>query len=169
MKKSRLIQRLRKPIKIEGNSPLDRLAKRNPFAFGGGLKNGGLSNETADKLSKICSFDYMGSAEFEFGALPETLGIMYNLAAIGKLTSHNIALKDGREVYILCNEADLPEVVKRIQSWATKESRETKEAVLLASEHHRDLLGGWIEFNNCFAFFTNKEMANGFRALLEMS
>jgi hypothetical protein len=48
----------------------------NPFSFGGGLKNGGLSPDAMNLLRPIFSFDYMGSAEFEFGAIPKSLKYM---------------------------------------------------------------------------------------------
>ena len=43
----------------------------NPFSFGGGLVNGGLSKDAMSLLKPIFSFDYMGSAEFDFGVLPK--------------------------------------------------------------------------------------------------
>lgn len=57
-----LIQVLNKPV----DSPVV-----NSFAFGGGLKNGGLSDEAMDLFRGLFSFEYMGSAEFEFGAVPK--------------------------------------------------------------------------------------------------
>lgn len=57
-----LIQVLNKP----SNSPLV-----NSFSFGGGLKNGGFSDEAMDLFSPLFSFEYMGAAEFEFGDVPE--------------------------------------------------------------------------------------------------
>ena len=70
MKRTYLIQRLEKPrtLKIAGVE-----LKDNPFSFGGGLRNGGLSKDATDLLRPLFSFDYMGAAEFEFGAVPEAL------------------------------------------------------------------------------------------------
>ena len=62
MKRSYLIQRLLKP---HDNVML------SAFAFGGGLVNGGFSKEAMNILKSVFSFDYMGSAEFEWGAVPE--------------------------------------------------------------------------------------------------
>lgn len=67
--RSWLVQRLRKPPKRE--HPI--FGKDNPFSFGGGLQNGGLSGEAMDLLREVWSFDYMGAAEFEWGAVPEAL------------------------------------------------------------------------------------------------
>lgn len=64
MERSYLIQRLKDPYLGH---------EKNPFSFGGGYKNGGLADEAIDLLKDIFSFDYMGAAEFEFGALPKAL------------------------------------------------------------------------------------------------
>lgn len=65
MKRTWLVQRLRKPY----NHPA--FGADNPFSFGGGLRNGGLNDEAMGLLRGIFSFDYMGAAEFEFGAIPQ--------------------------------------------------------------------------------------------------
>ena len=72
MEKSRLIQILLKPYKTGGI--LDN--SDNPFAFGGGLKNGGLTDEAMDIIRDIFRFEYMGFAEFEFGKVQEILNKM---------------------------------------------------------------------------------------------
>ena len=46
----------------------------NPFAFGGGLVQGGLSKAALNALP--FRFDYMGAAEYEWGAVPECLYTM---------------------------------------------------------------------------------------------
>jgi hypothetical protein len=73
-----LIQRLQKPWKIaEDANPLFKAmvaGAAGPFSFGGGYVNGGLSKEANKILGEIFQFDYMGSAEFEFGEVPKALG-----------------------------------------------------------------------------------------------
>jgi hypothetical protein len=64
MKTTRLIQRLHAP---------SSKGFINPFSFGGGYRNGGLSDEAMNLLVPIFSFDYMGASEFEFGELPKAL------------------------------------------------------------------------------------------------
>jgi len=62
-----LIQRLKKPYQSNGQG-LEKLGfKDNPFAFGVGLLNGGISPEAMDLTREIWRYDYMGSAEFEWG------------------------------------------------------------------------------------------------------
>lgn len=51
----------------------------NPFAFGGGLVQGGLSKAALAALP--FRFDYMGAAEYEWGAVPECLYTMAENAA----------------------------------------------------------------------------------------
>ena len=89
MKSSWLIQRLNKPY---GENPFG--LKDNPFAFGGGLVNGGLSHEAMDILRGIFSFDYMGAAEFEFGAVPKALQTIAANAGNMIAFSFNIPLDD---------------------------------------------------------------------------
>lgn len=62
MKHVWLVQRL--------NAPQGHL---NPFCFGGGKINGGLSKEAVEIIKRIFSFEYMGAAEFEWGAVPTAL------------------------------------------------------------------------------------------------
>jgi hypothetical protein len=66
-----LVQRLTKPWPRK-NAP-GILGPDNPFAFGGGYKNGGLSDDAMELLRPCFGFDYMGSAEYEFGAVPKAL------------------------------------------------------------------------------------------------
>lgn len=76
-----LVQRLTTPSPSKG--PLGALA--NAFSFGGGLVNGGLSKEAMALLQPIFGFDYMGSSEFEHGAVPKTLGKLAECAAKNEL------------------------------------------------------------------------------------
>ena len=127
-----LIQRLTKPWKndtILGG-------KDNPFSFGGGYKNGGLSDEAMDLLRPCFGFDYMGSAEFEFGAVPEALAKIAKLAdegdleasvvEIDKTTIHPGWSKDDKpqpgtvDVYVLADANHQDEIAQRIQ-WIAQE------------------------------------------------
>ena len=68
-----LIQRLDKPYKSDG--PLGDISRM--FAFGGGLKDGGMSKEAYELVNKLWRFDYMGASEFEWGAVPAALAAIY--------------------------------------------------------------------------------------------
>lgn len=82
-----LIQRLQKPFPANAGG-LKNLV--NAFSFGGGLVNGGLSKDAMSLLSSICRFDYMGSAEFEWGAVPKTLKQIASFATAGELIASEI-------------------------------------------------------------------------------
>lgn len=165
MKSSWLIQRLQAPQRSD-----------NPFAFGGGMKNGGLSDQAMDIIRGIFSFDYMGSAEFEFGALPKTLQKIassideYSMATIQvafkyKEWKTNTTLTGKVPVYVICRMADLAEVTRRIEAYAkgkTPKSEEgydmgTKERVsldgsLAEAEYDKRTIG-WLELDNGYFFF----------------
>ena len=62
-----MIQRLERPTYIDGEVVVC------PFSFGGGLTYGGIPKEAMDIIKNVFTFDYMGSAEFEFGEVPRAL------------------------------------------------------------------------------------------------
>ena len=176
MQNSYLIQRLKTPFESEG------LAKGlvNAFAFGGGLVNGGLSKEAMELLGDIFRFDYMGSAEFEWGAVPKALSkiadSIESYIAFGEDVKYKYRqyyygrkkdpedLSGKAKVYIICLKDDKEEVVDRIKKFAVNHKDcFTKERVCLdevlsgSSEYNKDL-GGWLELDNGYFFFTDKEM-----------
>lgn len=67
-----LIQRLKRPYERTEHGDFMQKAAR-VFGEGMGL---GLSDKARELLRDVCRFDYMGAAEFEFGAIPRTLGSM---------------------------------------------------------------------------------------------
>jgi hypothetical protein len=169
METTRLVQRLLKPYKNESISS-------SPFAFGGGYKNGGLTDEAMEILSKVFRFDYMGAAEFEFGAVPEALSKIYKNSK--KYTTKEITVSYNyqqwrdkaiftgkRKVYIICekNKEDIETISKLIKSSAKdRDSKWFKCPTLLAcamSGHGSDFTG-WLELNNGFFFFIDEEMFN---------
>lgn len=167
--KSWLVQRLEKPRAALGTF------KDNPFSFGGGLKNGGLSDTAMDLLRDIFSFDYMGAAEFEFGAVPETLQTIAkaNLSAF----SFTIPLQDvpanwrdktkakpegDATIYVLCPGEWCSDVEARIREFATDNYRLKKHTAFAAAlrpftDYDSDRCG-WLELDNGFLFFTDREM-----------
>ena len=169
-----LIQRLRAPY--EGN-PLG--ATGNPFAFGGGLLNGGLSDEAMELLSQVFSFDYMGAAEFEWGSIPAALSVIAKDVKDYEATSFSFPLtqvaKNWRDqsteepegdatIYVISRKNWTSEIQDRIRGWAAEfHNSDLKEATRLApalrpykewdTETH-----GWLELHHAFFFFTNQEM-----------
>ena len=177
MKRSYLIQRLMAPR--DGSSKIDKAL--NCLAFGGGLKNGGLSDEAADMLRSIFRFDYMGASEFEWGAVPEALSKIHNDKKEYKSYELPVSLvKDGKtyreSVYIICKKEWLEEIKKRICAWKDGYANRqpeffTKEAVNLDQSIHKKYFNGeemkesritkgWLELDNGYFFFIDQEMFN---------
>ncbi len=183
MERSRLIQRLKRPYDLKDDNPLKKIS--NAFAFGGGLKNGGLTPEGAEILAAVCTFDYMGAAEYEWGAVPEALAKIGDLRVKEELASVKIhlSLKDAassKTIHIWCKASDVPEVSTRIGEWAKKEPgypSENRDMIGLArtlsdiegtsDEPHQEVCG-WLELNNGFLFTTDDKMAERFDILFEM-
>jgi hypothetical protein len=185
MESSWLVQRLEKPRK-SGLFGAD-----NPFAFGGGLKNGGLSDEGMGLIREIFAFDYMGSAEFEFGAVPKALNRIAVQALEGGLRafSFTVPLADVPKqwhdkskkvptgeatIYVLCPQEFAVEVEDRVRKWASEEYPRLKEALHLnrtlrpVEEWDGDTCG-WLELDNGFFFFTDKTMWQNTCGLFEVA
>lgn len=166
-----LVQQLGKPS--EGNFLSDC------FAFGGGLRNGGLSDDAFKLLRKIFSFEYMGAAEFEFGALPEALQCIAKAKLeaftvqwpLNKVQKHwrdnskkKLSPKTLAEVYVIAPEGDREEIANRIMNWASDKPNALKCPTRLSSalrpvegeKYHGPV--GWLELDNGFFFFTDREM-----------
>jgi len=191
MKSSYLIQRLNKPVDLPEGHILH--GKDNPFNFGGGLTNGGLSKEAMDLLRPIFTFDYMGAAEFEFGAVPKALsGILKEAKNLVKSEIH-VPYKAIRRhapwekrlykpfpkkgvviVYVLCQKDHLEYVKKLISDIladefkvSLKEPTRLRESVMERRDEHQfnKEACGWLELDNGFFFFTDQEMFENIAAL----
>ena len=171
MKDSFLIQRLKKPVGY------------NPHSFGGGCKNGGVNDEAMKEISEVFSFDYMGASEFEFGKLPKTLSRIVDDSSnftSGSLTVHwetcgwrweAKEIKKGQgKVYFICHKEQKEEVKKRIKGWAKGKSisGDTKCLVMLDVSFDEKYFHGWLELDNGFFFFIDKEMFENTKKLFEI-
>ena len=138
MKRSYLIQRLKKPIGTDA-------PRANLFSFG--ATNGGFSKEALELCHGCFDFDYMGAAEFEWGAVPEALA-----------TIHDSSLARGKieEMYYLCIAEMETEVRAFIETVSKGELEERKLKEPLGTK--RDSVLGWLELDNCFFFFRDEEM-----------
>lgn len=149
-----LIQRLEKPYDYE-----------NPFAFGGGLQRGGIDKEAFQLIKKVMSFDYMGSAEFEWGAVPKALQVLNEALDLA-----TFELKDSTETPIIwgiCLPKDEEEVIKWVADASVgthgrlKEHLGFKEA--LGKEKYTKAVG-WLKIeendycDSPFMFFIDKQM-----------
>lgn len=178
MNTSWLVQRLERPH--SGDGPLAQIG--NVFAFGGGYRNGGLTDEAAAMLRRVFSFDYMGAAEFEFGALPKALQAIAKCETLEAFTikwplskvaphwkikrtpSAKIAPKMMAEVFVLAPAAWRDEITERIKGWAGEDfNRNLKESTYLNTalrpfEDWDRRRCGWLELDNGFFFFTDRAM-----------
>jgi len=139
----KLIQRLCAPKNFD-----------NPFSFGGGYVNGGLSEEAMNLLRPIFSFDYMGSAEFEWGALPK---------AFEKIANSELTSGKFKNVFYICQK-DFVGIVEKIIIGLLEDEYKMnlKEFCGLKNslEQENPKIRGWIELDEDFMFFVDEEMFN---------
>lgn len=168
MKNSYLIQRLKNQYK-------QCRAEINDFDS---VFEVGSKTFSKDSIKLICSFvifDYMGSAEFEFGAIPSAFKEMANqidkyvadsFPVEYKFEDYNYDKKNlcfyggEKEIFYICEKSQEDEIKNRIKKWAiTDIHREVKEDPYiqksLALENN---VVGWFEINNNFLFFQDKKM-----------
>lgn len=177
-----LIQRLNKPMVFPEGHPLR--GKDNPFAFGGGFRNGGLSKEAMDLLRPIFSFDYMGAAEFEFGEVPraiagiverikdfEAVTVSFDASAVkfekwemdrylkpvGPFPFYIFAHKD----HVSYAKDIIAMDLRRDKKFMLKEHTFLPQCLFTPKDKDRNYtykVGGWLELDNGFFFFIDKEM-----------
>jgi hypothetical protein len=181
MNQSNLIQRLEEPWfrTLPDGTRVD-----NPFNFGGGLKNGGLTEDAMKLLRDIFSFDYMGAAEFEFGAVPEALQLIAQRVDKEQVIAFSFPVEDKdvaphwkkgntplmfEAIYVICSKGDEAEVERRIRLAAKGQEGyyrkpgqlSLKEPTRLASVLRGEEFAktrGWLELDNGFFFFVDKNM-----------
>jgi hypothetical protein len=164
---TRLIQRLDAPR-----------GQDNPFSFGGGYKNGGLSDDAMELLRGVFSFDYMGAAEFEFGAVPKALSAIANLSSKGEYAAWSFAPKLRKPdksklsvpahdtIYVVAPRAQRGEIEALITHLANErwnsDLKETTHlnAVLWPDDNWSARFKGWLELDNGFFFFVDEVMFN---------
>lgn len=146
-----LVQRLHKP------------AKWSPFAFGGGLKNGGLSDEAVSVLESIFSPDYMGAAEYEFGVLPEALNrfVDKNLGE-PKVTCMDIRAK-GKKTFCVFREdlfsrKDVEQRVVDLLAGNIKPRDPLRADAYFTDDVDRFTPVAWFDLNNSIIFGFDMEM-----------
>jgi len=146
---SHLIQRIEKPYGVP--SDID---------FSNTISVDGLSTEAKTILKTIYRFDYMGSAEFEFGAIPTAFRFMAKQAHAKNLVAGSVG-----NVYYITPKPYEQEVKVRIErlrqdeySFRLKEWCGLKDALLPTKESFGSKSIGWFEIDNGFMFFVDKEM-----------
>ncbi len=132
------------------------------------------AKETRDNIH---GYDYMGSSEFEWGAVPLAMKglvrdaknlITYELQLPVYwepfLDSEPLPPKETQPVYLLCRKDDLEEVVGRVGMFLRtpynrlmlKESLMLEDAYSIREGYKEPRLVGWLELNNGYYFFSNR-------------
>ena len=140
MQNTWLLQRLSAPRSVEPSSTV-----KPHHVFGGA--NIGLGPEAWTFLDTMCTLEYMGAAEFEWGGLPKTLSHMwdagqnhksltsfaFNLAPHERALSWNRKFRRGKEafpaartvtVFGICYTHDLDEVKSRVSSFCKEDVKD---------------------------------------------
>lgn len=153
-----LIQRLEKPV-----------GRTNAFSFGGCFENGGLSKNAISVLKDFFSFDYMGSAEFEFGAIPAALTFIHQQSILKAVISGKT-----QGVFYICPKSYETGVISLIKtllkderSLLLKESCGLSNRVNDPDKYNRNNVG-WLELDNGFFFFVDKDMFENTKRLFEV-
>lgn len=175
-----LIQRFSAPPKKTG-SPLDNAHR----VFGGGAMR--LSEEAWDLLDAIFTVDYMGSAEFEFGALPKCLTRMLAAAdsyvrGSTEVTPFNDArnyrkgtcLPDPtpKRVWFFCHQKHaglLPVLLQELAATPLQHRLKENPRFAQALDPVSEFDGGtqaWLDIQNDYFFSHNPEMFSKFADML---
>lgn len=114
-------------------------------------------------VDKILAFDYMGSAEFEFGALGTAIKQFRNLKGAITLTKSSIKTRFNKPVWIVApNAADITDIEKRLIV-LSKDKMRLKERSYFdywfdksASDYKKGITS-WLVLDNTPVFFSVDE------------
>ncbi len=149
MNQTYLIQRLEKPTGVI-----------SVFDFGCGLPNGGLSRQAANAVSSIFRFSYMGSAQFEWGAVPAALAFITEQANAGAMVAGSHL-----DVFYICPKTYEVGVKTVIQNLLSDEYSmrlldpcylSTSVQAMKAEKAVYSV--GWLELDNGYFFFIDETM-----------
>lgn len=187
MTQSFLVQRLLPPFE----KPLEPGRPSVDMVFGGARD---LTQEQHDTICDLFRLDSMGSAHFEFGAVPNAL---YRLAtnknlqayqvdmvlnAKGPALNHMKLTPKIQTIHIIATPDSLRDVLQEIKTLANGDEHALKcTAEIGLSIFHEELqlkkswaasikkIHGWHDIENDFLFFIDKKMFDGIRTRFEIS
>lgn len=131
------------------------------------------STESRSLIKKFCRFDYMGRAEFEFGAVPKAFVGLATLASQRVLIGCETKVM-GKDVYVICrapyHEAILDFLLKLAEPVAPNlmEPARFRDAVSGMNQYaikptpYTGGVCGWIDLDNLFMWFTSEPMYRAF-------
>ena len=121
----------------------------NPYSFGGGLHYGGIPPETAQQLSGIFWFDYMGAAEYENGAVTQALARMFD--AWDEYVSCENGIASGSPVTILARKGQQDSAKSYLRQLFQDRSLFQNDRVI-----------GALDLDNAVAYFLDKDVHDKF-------
>ncbi len=142
------------------------------------LDQEGKFTEDAVSLRKgVFEYDYMGSSEFEFGAIPRAVKemikkqdrlISFKIIVLGQNIERDILTGkryDDCSFFAICDVQQLTDVERNIRAVLSGEQR-LKESLHLHNALGKDKgkpgsIGGWFEVDNGYYFFIDQVMWTG--------
>ena len=82
------------------------------------IQRGKTKTEMADNVTNLTSLvdlNYMGSSEFEWGAIPKALKLICAMRPSLEITPTNIRLRDGRVLHMICPPSLAPQLQKFLE------------------------------------------------------
>lgn len=153
----------------------------------------GLTTKAWDVLDELCTIEYMGAAEYEFGKLPKFLGGFLDVAEEKGLSTFSFVLgPNERELsfnrkhhnssaplppaqdvrlYGICVTDQVDLIVDRIRELAKDSCRVKRGSGLsnaLDPYDNDNPVTGWVELSNGFLFFSDETMWRGFSDLFSV-
>lgn len=150
-KRTYLVQRLTKPMGGRMG------AFSEAFAFGGGLRHGGVSDGAMDLLRQVFAFDYMGAAEFEWGAVPKALDGMLRR---GRLSAWSFVVAD-RQFYGLADDGWRAAVESTVADWVADPYGCRLKGATYIDKVDDGRVVGWLELDNGFFVFADEATWRG--------
>jgi len=127
--------------------------------FGGG--GHGLTTENVESLIPVMSFDYMGGAEFEYGALPQCFNRIHGNQ--GAYTKSGFEIS-GQEFHIYAPSKIIDQCVEDVGTLAKSMS----PALVRESLQGKYETIAWLDIHNDVFFTTDEEMFTKLLKFLEI-
>lgn len=131
-----------------------------PFGAGG---KGGLDDLTLQDLDGVFDFDYMGAAEYEWGAVPNALSSLRACVKENRASYGSFLYRSTIPIYFICAVEDKKQVLGAIRrllkgSAGTQAFHYTGIGEALGRKAGPRDIAGWLDISNHFMFFSDKTM-----------
>ena len=126
------------------------------------------NREYKNGIDSILSFDYMGSSEFEFGALPKSLGNIRN--KLNEYTYLDIPMQD-KVITVFCKDSQKCEVKQYLTELSENKMRLKEfsafDSYIKNSGFFKDKFDFWWDIENNLMFWKkNSEFENKFKTII---